>query len=62
MILSVVVWFARAEYHFYSVDLVYDNMLKHGVKPIVEPSPGLPPDPPPVLHGALLNIPIVIPF
>ena len=26
----------KGEYHFYSVDLVYDFMLKHGVKPIVE--------------------------
>ena len=26
----------KGEYHFYNLDLVYDNMLKHGVKPIVE--------------------------
>jgi xylan 1,4-beta-xylosidase len=26
----------KGEYHFYSLDLVYDNMLRHGVKPIVE--------------------------
>ena len=26
----------KGEYHFYSLDLVYDNMLAHGVKPIVE--------------------------
>jgi xylan 1,4-beta-xylosidase len=27
---------SKGEYHFYSLDLVYDNMLAHGVKPIVE--------------------------
>ena len=27
---------SKGEYHFYNVDQVYDNMLKHGVKPIVE--------------------------
>ena len=26
----------KGEYHFYNLDIVYDNMLKHGVKPIVE--------------------------
>jgi len=26
----------KGEYHFYSLDIVYDNMLKHGVRPIVE--------------------------
>jgi hypothetical protein len=27
---------SKGEYHFYSLDIVYDNMLKHGVRPIVE--------------------------
>ena len=26
----------KGEYHFYNLDIVYDNMLAHGVKPIVE--------------------------
>lgn len=26
----------KGEYHFYNIDIVYDNMLKHGVKPVVE--------------------------
>ena len=26
----------KGEYHFYSLDLVYDNMLANGVKPLVE--------------------------
>ena len=27
---------SKGEYHFYNLDIVYDNMLAHGVKPIVE--------------------------